>query len=135
LKGSLDHALKYGYGALPNFDSDGQHPVVMVPELLSPIHDGTAEVGGGARKNHGDGSGIVNLLRNLVMSYFSTVAAWNTRGGVPSDVNSGFFALNHEAIVTLTTATLERIPEPQMLILAHKKGLRITEIPISQAPR
>ena len=50
MKGSLDHALKYGYGALPRFDSDGQHPVVMVPELLSPINDGTADVGGGVRE-------------------------------------------------------------------------------------
>jgi len=67
LKRGLDHVLKYGYWVLPRFNSVGQHPVVMVPELLLPIQDSTADVGGGAGKNHGDGSGIVNLLCNLVM--------------------------------------------------------------------
>jgi glycosyltransferase involved in cell wall biosynthesis len=132
---ALDHAVRHGYGALVRVDSDGQHPVAMVPELLAQIRDGSADLVVGTRKNHSDGSGIGNLLRNLVKSYFSTIAAWITRGGVPSDVNSGFFALNHEAIVKLSLATLERFPEPQMLILAHAAGLRITEMPIFQASR
>lgn len=132
---AMDHALKYGYRALLRIDSDGQHPTAMIPELMLPIYGDHADIVVGTRENHGDGSGIGNSLRNLVKAYFSTVAAWITRGGVPSDVNSGFFALNHEAIVKISAATLERYPEPQMLILAHANGLRITEVSISQEPR
>jgi glycosyltransferase involved in cell wall biosynthesis len=132
---AMDHAMKYGYGALIRIDSDGQHPVGMVPELLSQIHNGVADLVVGTRENHSEGSGIGNLLRNFVKSYFSTVASWITRGAVPRDVNSGFFALSHDAIVKLSTTNLERFPEPQMLIMAHAAGLRIGEVEISQAPR
>jgi glycosyltransferase involved in cell wall biosynthesis len=132
---ALDHGAKYGYRALIRIDSDGQHPVAMVPELLSPIRDGTADVVVGTRKNHGDGSGIRIILGKLVKSYFSTIAAWITRGGIPKDVNSGFFALNRDAMVILSSASFERFPEPEMLIFAHKKGLRVTEVSISQTPR
>jgi dolichol-phosphate mannosyltransferase len=132
---AMDHAMKYGYGALIRVDSDGQHPVGMVPELLSRIHNGVADLVVGTRNNHAEGSGIGNLLRNFVKSYFSTVASWITRGAVPRDVNSGFFALGHDAIVKLSTTNLERFPEPQLLILAHAAGLRIDEVEISQAPR
>ena len=132
---ALDHGAKYGYKALIRIDSDGQHPVSMVPELLSQIHNGVADLVVGTRKNHAEGSGIGNLLRNFVKSYFSTVASWITRGAVPRDVNSGFVALAHDAIVKLSTTNLERFPEPQLLIEAHAAGLRIGEVEISQAPR
>ncbi|MBT3533654.1 MAG: glycosyltransferase [Rhodospirillaceae bacterium] len=132
---ALDHAVKYGYGAMLRIDSDGQHPVAMIPDLLLPIRNGDADMVIGTRENHGEGSGFGNFLRNLVKSYFSKVAAWITKGGVPRDVNSGFFALNQEAVGKLSLATLERFPEPQMLILAHKDGLRISEVVISQSPR
>ena len=67
----------------------------MVPELLSPIHDDSADVVVGTRENHADGSGIRIILGKLVKSYFSTIAAWITRGGTPKDVNSGFFCNNN----------------------------------------
>lgn len=132
---ALDHALKYGYGALLRIDSDGQHPVAMIPDLLLPLQNDKVDIVVGTRENHGDGSGMENFCRNLVKSYFSTIAAWITRGGAPSDVNSGFFALNRDAMIKINTATLERFPEPQMLILAHVNGLRIAEVPITQSPR
>jgi len=132
---ALDHATKYGYSALLRIDSDGQHPVEMIPELLLRLQNGDADFVVGTRDNHGDGSGFRILLRNFVKSYFTTVATWITRGGVPSDVNSGFIALNQDAIGKINTSVLERFPEPQMLILAHAKGLRIAEVPISQSPR
>ena len=119
---ALDHALKYGYWAPLRIDSDGQHPVAMIPELLLPISNANADIVVGTRENHGDESGIGNFFRKLVKSYFTAVAAWITRGGVPSDVNSGFFALNHDAMVKINSVILERFPEPQMLILAHAIG-------------
>ena len=132
---ALDHAMNFGYEALLRIDSDGQHPIGMFPKLLLPVQNGNADIVVGARDNHADGSGMGNLLRKFVKAYFSTVASWITRGGLPRDVNSGFFLLNYPAMVKISTATLERFPESQMLILAHTNGLRITEVPISQTQR
>lgn len=132
---ALDHALKFGYKALIRIDSDGQHPLEMIPEMLLPLQNDKADVVVGTRENHSEGSGIGIFFRNLVKSYFTFIAIWLTRGGVPTDVNSGFFALNQKAMIAVNSSTLERFPEPQMLILAHSTGLRITEISITQSSR
>ena len=132
---ALDHALKYGYRALIRIDSDGQHPVNMVPEILLPLQNDNADIVVGTRENRNEGSGIGSFFRNLVKSYFTLIAVWITRGGVPADVNSGFFALNRKAMIVVNSSTLERFPEPQMLILAHSTGQRITEISITQSSR
>ncbi len=131
----LDHALKHGYDEFLRIDSDGQHPVAMAPDLLSPIREGAADLVVGTRVNHGDGAGVGNGVRKLVKFYFSTIANAITRGGVPKDVNSGFFALNRSAITEISNVVLERFPEPQMLIIAHTVGLRISEVSITQEPR
>jgi len=132
---AMDHALNFDYDELLRIDSDGQHPVAMAPNLLSPIREGQADLVVGTRENHGDGAGIGNSLRKAVKLYFSIVASVITRGATPKDVNSGFFALGHNAIKQLSSASLERFPEPQIFIIAHRSGLRIAEVPITQAPR
>jgi glycosyltransferase involved in cell wall biosynthesis len=132
---ALDHALKHGYDELLRIDADGQHPVAMAPDLLSPIREGSADLVVGTRENHSDGAGMGNSLRKLVKLYFSTIASAITRGGVPKDVNSGFIALNQTAIVAISDIILERFPEPQMFIIAHAIGLRISEVAVTQNPR
>jgi glycosyltransferase involved in cell wall biosynthesis len=132
---ALDHAEKYGYDALLRIDSDGQHPVAMVPELLSQIHQGSADLVVGTRENHADGKGFSNGLRKFVKAYFSIIARAITRGNVPDDVNSGFFALGRNAVSEMSKTALERFPEPQLFIRAHATGLRITEVPVTQLSR
>jgi hypothetical protein len=53
----------------------------------------------------------------------------------PSDVNSGFFALNREGMRALSGYAFERYPEPEMFVLACRRGLRVKEQEINQHER
>ncbi len=132
---AFDHALRHGYEAVIRIDADGQHPIERIPELLAPLERDEADVVAGCRVNHNLGTGASALARRLIKSYFVAVAKLLTRGRAPSDVNTGFFAMNRRAIATINQLQLERFPEPQLYILACREQLRVTEVPVEQIER
>jgi len=132
---AFDHALRHGYRAVVRIDADGQHPVASVPSLLAPLDEGRADIVVGVRTNRNKTSGPRNLAATIVRAYLALVARWMSGGGAPSDVNSGFFAANPKAARVLNTVRLERFPEPQMYMLAPRRGLTIAEILIEQSAR
>lgn len=132
---AFDHALREGYRAIVRLDSDGQHPVAMIPALLAKLATGEADIVVASRRNRNQGSGWRFVFGRIVRSYISAMAGLLTKGGVPGDVNSGFFAACPAAMETLNSCRLERFPEPQMYILACRHGLRVTEVPVEQMAR
>ena len=58
-----------------------------------------------------------------------------TRNNAPSDVNSGFFAINKSAANELNQLMLERYPEPETYIHLSKNGFRLMNIEINQIKR
>ena len=132
---AFDHALRHDYEAVIRIDADGQHPIERIPELLAPLEKDEADVVAGCRVNHNLGTGASALARRLIKSYFVGVAKILTRGRAPSDLNTGFFAMNRRAIATINQHVLERFPEPQLYILACREQLRVTEVPIKQIER
>ncbi|NQV81445.1 MAG: glycosyltransferase family 2 protein [Alphaproteobacteria bacterium] len=132
---ALDHALRMGYRALVRIDADGQHPVAAVPALLSSIDAGEADVVVGVRSNHAVLRDAGGILRTLVKKYFEVVASLVTAGNAPRDVNTGFFALNRTAMKVLNRYEFERFPEPQLFVLACRRGLRVREFEIQQLER
>jgi dolichol-phosphate mannosyltransferase len=132
---AFDHALREDYSAVVRVDADGQHPVTMIPALLAELNTGAADVVVASRSNRNEGTGWRIACSRIVRSYLSAVAQLLTDGRVPSDVNSGFFAANRTAMETLNICRLERFPEPQMYILACRRGLQISEVPVEQKAR
>ncbi len=132
---AFDHALRHDYEAVIRIDADGQHPIERIPELLAPLERDEADVVAGCRVNHNLGTGASALARRLIKSYFVGVAKILTRGRAPSDLNTGFFAMNRRAVATINQHQLERFPEPQLYILACREQLRVTEVPIEQVER
>jgi glycosyltransferase involved in cell wall biosynthesis len=132
---AFDHALSAGYSAVVRIDGDGQHSVADIPRLLEPIQNGTADFVVGSRTNHRAGSGGVNWLRAVVKAYFSILARMVTGGRAPGDINTGFFAANRTALALLNQFTLERYPEPQLIVTACREGLRVREVEIEQRER
>ena len=132
---AFDHAIRHGYRAVVRIDADGQHPVASIPSLLAPLDEGRADIVVGVRTNRNKTSGPRALAATIVRAYLSLVARWMSDGGAPIDVNSGFFAASPRAAQTLNTVRLERFPEPQMYMLAPRRGLTITEVPIEQSAR
>jgi glycosyltransferase involved in cell wall biosynthesis len=132
---AFDHALRGGYRAIIRLDSDGQHPVAMIPELLAKLDTEETDIVVASRKNRNHGSGWRFVLGRVVRGHISTMARLLTNGGVPDDVNSGFFAANPTAMKVLNNCRLERFPEPQMYILACRRGLWVKEVPVEQMAR
>jgi glycosyltransferase involved in cell wall biosynthesis len=132
---AFDHALRGGYRAIVRLDSDGQHPVAMIPALLAKLAGDDADIVVASRSNRNQGSGWRFAIGRIVRGYISSMAQLLTKGGVPRDVNSGFFAANPAAMQVLNGYRLERFPEPQMYILASRHGLRLAEVPVEQMVR
>jgi glycosyltransferase involved in cell wall biosynthesis len=132
---AFDYALGHGFNTMIRIDADEQHPIDDSPHLLEPLANDAADIVVGCRANRDERHGFDGWARSLVTRYFSLLAKFITTGRVPSDINSGFFALNRNAMETLNRHQLERYPEPQMFILATRNGLRIKEVSVVQSTR
>lgn len=132
---ALDHALSQGCSALVRVDADGQHPISKIPELLQRLEFEGADIVVGTRVNRNNKNGLANWARRLARWYLTTVAALMSGKRTPKDVNSGFFALNDQAILTLGKFQLNRFPEPEIFVIGSREGLKIEEISIEQIDR
>jgi glycosyltransferase involved in cell wall biosynthesis len=132
---AIDHALTHGYDYIVRLDADGQHPIAMIPELLKPLRDRSADMVAGLRSNHRGKSEPDAMMRRLVKWYFSFLSRIITSGGAPDDVSSGFFAANRQAMRTINEIVLERYPEPQLYSHVCRSGLRVAEVNLEQAER
>jgi glycosyltransferase involved in cell wall biosynthesis len=132
---AIDLALALGCKIMVRVDSDGQHPVERIPDLLTAIETGGCDLAVGGRTNRDEGSSLRSLAARLTRGYLSLVAGWLTKGQSPKDVNSGFLALGSNAMRVLNQFRLERFPEPQIFVLAGRQGLVIKEVEIEQSLR
>jgi len=133
---AFDHALGNHYDIVARIDSDGQHPISILPDLVKPIRlDGEDLVVGHRTNRHEGGGGIRTLLAAAVRNYLSFVSRLMTGGKAPWDVNSGLFAVSATAIRKLNMTQLERFPEPQMYVLCGRMGIKAHEIPVAQDQR
>lgn len=132
---AFDHALAHGYRAVVRVDSDGQHPLHRIPDLLAPLTAGDADLVVGTRENRAEGGGLDGLLRRCARAYYSAGARLITRGTAPRDVNSGFFAANRRAAERLRESQFGRFPEPELFIAACRADLGVAEISVEQSQR
>jgi glycosyltransferase involved in cell wall biosynthesis len=132
---AFDHAIAFGYSAIARIDADGQHPVEMLKEIVSPILDGTADIVVAERTNRNSRSGFRQLISRAVRGYLSVVASMMTKARAPKDVNSGFFAANPRAAQRINEYNLDRFPEPQIYVLAPRNGLVVSSVDLKQADR
>lgn len=132
---AMDHMIAAGYDFLVRVDADGQHPEQDIPRLLEKLRDGRADIVVASRTSDGGRLSGLNLLRGIMKVYFSVVSKIVTLGKSPSDVNSGFFALNRTAAEVLNREFMERYPEPQMFVSACRRGLKLSEIEVEQRKR
>jgi len=126
----LETALALGADVIVNTDGDHQYQGKYIPELVTPILQGEADIVVGDRQVHTirQFSGIKKLLQRLG----SWIVRWASNTSIP-DATSGFRAFSKDAALRLEvyseyTYTLETI------IQAGKKGIAITSAPIMTNP-
>jgi glycosyltransferase involved in cell wall biosynthesis len=121
------YALRKGYDIVVQVDGDGQHDARSIYGLVAPLLDGKADIVVGSRYL-GHYPLKMSLVRQIGIHYFS----WLTTqliGQKITDCSSGFRTINKLALVFFCEEYPIDFPDAEALILAHKAGLRIAEVP------
>lgn len=126
----LEKSLRLGADIIVNTDGDNQYPAATIPDLVTPIIDGEADIVVANRqiKENPHFSPLNKMLQRAGSGMVRRMSGTD----VP-DAPSGFRAYSREAalrlnILTQYSYTLETI------IQAGKQGLRITSVPVKTNP-
>ncbi len=122
-----------GYNIAIQVDGDGQHPPDQIHWLLKPVIEGKADMVVGSRFL-GEGDYVPSLARSIGIRIFSRVLSLITRERV-TDPTSGFRAVNREVIRFFAKNYPEDYPEAEAIMLLHKAGFSIIEVPARMKAR
>ena len=129
------YAACQGYQVAVQVDADGQHPPDEIPKLLERLAQGDVDMVVGSRfLARTDDSFRSTRLRRLGIGFFAWLISAITRRAV-TDPTSGFRAANERAIRRFADTYPEDYPEPESLVHAHRRGLRVVEVPVTMAER
>jgi hypothetical protein len=127
------YAQREGYDIAVQFDGDGQHLAREIEKLLQPVVAGNADIAIGSRFL-GQGNYKPSFSRKVGIRVFSTILSC-ILGTRVTDTTSGFRAANRKVIEFYTRTYPDDYPEVEALVLLHKAGMRITEVPVHMRER
>ena len=129
----FQYARNNGYDIAIQFDGDGQHMAAEIGELLDQLRHGRADIVVGSRfLNRGEYR--PPFFRKIGIWVFSTVLSAII--GIPvTDTTSGFRAANRRVIEFFARSYPEDYPEVESLVLLHRAGMTIAEVPVRMRDR
>lgn len=136
-------AREMGYDIAIQVDADGQHDPAEIPALIAPVLKGKADVVIGSRYIEDRGY-ITPFLRRVgifILAHTISFIIGRKRSGVfckrsgVTDTTSGFRAVNRKVIEFCAREYPHDYPEPESLVLFHRAGFTIREIPITMNAR
>lgn len=129
----FQYARAKGYDIAIQFDGDGQHMAAEIGELLDLLSQGRADIVVGSRFLT-RGEYRPPIFRKIGIWIFSTVLS--TIIGMPvTDTTSGFRAVNRRVIEFFARSYPEDYPEVESLVLLHRAGMTIAEVPVRMRDR
>jgi glycosyltransferase involved in cell wall biosynthesis len=122
-----------GYDIAIQVDGDGQHPPSEISTLVAALQGGDADLvigsrflaPGAFRSTRGRRFGIAILAHLVSMAVRYPL----------TDTTSGFRAAGPRAISLFAAAYPHDYPEVESVVVAHRAGLRIREVPIQMRER
>ena len=127
------YAEMNGYDIAVQFDGDGQHRADQLKELLRPLENGEADISVGSRFIN-KGFYAAEVTRLIAIKVLSRAISLLV-GQKITDPTSGFRAVNRKVIRFFSCCYPDDYPEPESLVLLHKLGLRIAEVPVLMEKR
>lgn len=124
-------ALAYGYNYIVRMDGDGQHSVIFIKNILTPVKNNEVDIAIGSRFL-GNSQFKASFFRMIGISIISLLLAVITRKKI-TDPTSGFCAMNKRAFEFFSKNCTEDYPEPEILL--RHRDFRIKEVPISITKR
>jgi glycosyltransferase involved in cell wall biosynthesis len=129
----LRYALRHGYDRAVQVDGDGQHPASSARAVLQRLDQG-ADLIVGSRF----AGGVQGFASTPTRRAGIAMISWALRllgGPAVLDTTSGLRAFSRRAIGVLARRYPSDFPEPESLLIAHRAGQRIEEVPVPMAPR
>lgn len=126
-------AQQGNYDIAVQCDGDGQHPAYQIKNLISPLIENKADIVVGSRFL-GKFGYRSSFSRQVGIILFSWLLSLITKTRL-TDTTCGFRAINKKTITSFSFYYPCDYPEVEALVLAHKEGLRITEVPVRIYPR
>ena len=127
------YAYENGYDVAVQVDGDGQHDPAYIPVLLAPLEMGTADLVIGSRFV-GPCLFRSSLARRAGIHWFAWFVSFLI-GQKVTDTTSGFRSANRSLIAFFARAYPQDYPEPETLVMAHRAGFRIQEVPVEMRAR
>ncbi len=126
-------AEEQGYAVVIRNDGDGQHTADDIPAMLRALNELDADVVIGSRylENRGYTGTITRRLGSIILARLIS----SIIGGRITDPTSGFVACNRRAIKLCAQIYPHDYPEPESIVVLHRAGLTLREIPVTMKPR
>ena len=135
LQTGFKYALLKRYRYVVQMDADGQHDPDSIKDLLAEVEKENADVVIGSRFLGGSSEYKASGVRRMGMSLFRKITSVII-GQPVTDPTSGFQALNRDAIRFYASRYYPAdYPDADVMIMLHRAGLRIREIPVRMYPR
>lgn len=132
-------ALREDYDFAMQVDGDGQHPPHEISKLIDAMRESRFAGEAGAdlivgSRFRSDGGFKSTATRRMGIRFFALMLSAICRTKI-TDPTSGFRLLSRRAIRLLAHRYSEDFPEVEALVVAHRAGLRIMEVPVVMAER
>lgn len=127
------YAERNAYDIAIQFDGDGQHLASEIKRLLEPLEAKRADLVVGSRFMS-IGGYKTSVFRKIGIGIFSFVLS-RILGITVTDSTSGFRAANRRVIEFFAHTYPDDYPEVEALVLLHKAGLRMAEVPAAMRER
>jgi glycosyltransferase involved in cell wall biosynthesis len=133
LQTGYKYALANDYDLLVQLDADGQHDPVWIGDLIAPVVAGKADLSIGSRFKK-PSRYQMDPARSAGRRLFRLLLKW-FGGPTIEDPTSGLQALSRRVFTFYSEDFFPfDFPDIDVLLLAHKRGFRIEEIPVEMNP-
>ena len=129
----LIDAYRRGYEWALRMDGDGQHDPGDVQRFLAAMAGDKADLIIGSRFLR-PGGDRTTLPRRVAIRFFNAMLSALT-GFRITDATSGFVAVNRRAMSRLRHLFPDDYPEPECIVLMHRWGFQVAELPVTMRPR
>lgn len=126
-------AHERGYELAVRLDGDGQHDPAQLPAVMAPVLAGEADLAIGSRFLD-PGGYRSSAARRVGIRVLARVVS-RIAGRTLTDTTSGFQALSPKAIALFAAELPHDYPEVEGLVMALRRGLRVTEVPVTMRER
>jgi glycosyltransferase involved in cell wall biosynthesis len=134
LQTGYKYAVRHGYEVIGQIDGDGQHQAKYLVPMVAALERESCDIVVGSRFLGRDGHYRAGAARRAGIELFSRIATALTRQHI-SDPTSGFQVLRSDVARFFCTDVYPAdYPDADILILLHRSGFRVSEVPVQMRP-